>query len=179
MEDVNYIKHLNGIFGQFSKDSRLNPTHVSLYVALFQLWNTNYFKPEFFINRDEVMQYAKIGSKSTYHRCIKELDHWNYIVYTPSHNPFKGSRIKMFDFGTTPGQAVDPSRTNIGTSNGQAVVPINKHIQTIENQKNNNKQANFKNLEFDGLENGSKQKGSVPYRDNLKTKKHKDYNQPL
>ncbi|MDF0707655.1 hypothetical protein [Flagellimonas okinawensis] len=179
MEEVNYIKHLNGVFAQFSKDSRLNPTHISLYVALFQFWNTNYFKPEFFINRDEVMQYAKIGSKSTYHRCIKELDHWNYIVYTPSHNPFKGSRIKMFDFGTTLGQVVDQSHTNIETSNGQAVVPINKHIQTIENQKNNNKQADFKNLDFEDLENEDKQMASVPFQDNLKTKKHKNYNEPL
>ncbi|MDF0716074.1 hypothetical protein PY092_07955 [Muricauda sp. 334s03] len=179
MEEVNYIKHLNGVFGQFSKDSRLNPTHISLYVALFQFWNTNYFKPEFFINRDEVMQYAKIGSKSTYHRCIKELDHWSYIVYTPSHNPFKGSRIKMFDFGTTPGQVVDPSHSKIGTSYGQALVPINKHIQTLEKEKNNNKQADFKILDSDGLENGDKQMASVPYRDNLKTKKHKNYNEPL
>jgi hypothetical protein len=85
----------------------------------------------------------------------------------------------MFDFGTSGGQVVDPSRTNIGTSNGQAVVPINKHIQTLENQKNNNKLQNFKNFEFDGLENGSKQKASVPFRDNLKTKKHKNYNEPL
>ncbi|MEQ5790642.1 hypothetical protein J4E06_06245 [Muricauda sp. NFXS6] len=179
MEEVNYIKHLNGVFEQFSKDSRLNPTHISLYVALFQFWNTNYFKPEFFINRDEVMQYAKIGSKSTYHRCIKELHHWSYIVYTPSHNPFKGSRIKMFDFGTSTGQVVDQSQTKIGTSNGQAVVPINKHIQTLENQKNNNKPHDFKNLDFEDFENGSKQKASVPYRDNLKTKNHKNYNEPL
>ena len=85
----------------------------------------------------------------------------------------------MFDFGTSGGLVVDPSRTNIGTSNGQAVVPINKHIQTLENEKNNNKQANFKNLNFEDLENGSEQKASVPYRDNLKTSKHKDYNQPL
>lgn len=85
----------------------------------------------------------------------------------------------MFDFGTTLGQVVDQSRTNIGTSNGQAVVPINKHIQTLENKKNNNKQADFKILEFDGLENGSKQKASVPFQDNLKTKKHKNYNEPL
>ncbi|MBW8201180.1 hypothetical protein [Flagellimonas abyssi] len=179
MGEINYIKHLNGVFGQFSKDSRLNPTHISLYIALFQFWNTNYFKSEFFINRDEVMQCAKIGSKSTYHRCIKELDHWSYIVYTPSHNPFKGSRIKMFDFGTSAGQAVDPSRTNIGTSSGQAVVPINKHIQTLKNQKNNNKPRNFKKLDFDGLENRNKQKTTVPYQDNLKTKKQKNYNEPL
>ncbi|GAB4519585.1 MAG: hypothetical protein Tsb004_30660 [Allomuricauda sp.] len=179
MEDVNYIKHLNGVFEQFAKDSRLNPTHISLYVALFQFWNINYFKSEFFINRDEVMQIAKIGSKSTYHRCIKELDHWNYIVYTPSHNPFKGSRIKMFNFGKSIVQVVDPSHTHIGTSNGQAVVPINKQIQTFENKENNNEPRNFKNLEFAGLENKSKRNTSDPYQDNLKTKTNKNYNEPL
>ena len=85
----------------------------------------------------------------------------------------------MFNFGTSPGQVVDPSRTHIETSNGQAVVPINKHIQTLENQKNNNKPHDFKNFEFDGLENGDKQKASVPFRDNLKTRTHKNYNEPL
>jgi len=65
MQEVNYILHLNAVFDQFSKDSRLNPTHISLYVALFQLWNANHFPKEFFVNRDEVMQLAKVGSKST------------------------------------------------------------------------------------------------------------------
>lgn len=179
LESVNYIKHLNGMFDQFAKDSRLNPTHISLYVALFQLWNNNYFREEFHINREEIMDYSEIGSKSTYHRCIKELDHWNYIVYTPSHNPFKGSRIKMFDFGTSGGQVLYPNCTEIGTSNGQAVVPINKPIQTKENLKNKDKRQNFKNLDVDDLGNWNKLTGSAPYRDNLKTKKHKNYNEPL
>ncbi|MEX0315726.1 MAG: hypothetical protein AB3N18_16230 [Allomuricauda sp.] len=179
MENINYIKHLNGVFGQFSKDSRLNPTHISLYVALFQLWNNNFFKEEFYVNREEVMDFSKIGSKSTYHRCIKELSHWNYILYIPSHNPFKGSRIKMFDFGTSSGQVLYPSRAKIGTSSGQALVPIIKHIQTIENSKNNNKPQNFKNSGFQDFENKEKQSPTVPYRDNLKTTKEKDYSEPL
>ncbi|WP_406684585.1 hypothetical protein N1F78_02355 [Seonamhaeicola sp. MEBiC1930] len=176
MQEINYIKHLNAVFEQFSKDSRLNPTHISLYVALFQLWNSNYFKDEFYINREEVMSFSKIGSKSTYHRCIKELSHWSYILYTPSHNPFKGSRIKMFDFGTSSGQALYLSRTNIETSSGQAVVPINKHIQTIENNKNLNKQQN---LNFSNSESKNKQESTVPYQDNLKTTTDKNYNEPL
>lgn len=176
MNEINYIKHLNGVFEQFSKDSRLNPTHISLYVALFQIWNHNYFKEEFYINRDEVMQFSKIGSKSTYHRCIKELSHWKYILYAPSHNPFKGSRIKMFDFGTSSGQVLYPSRTKTGTSSGQALVPINKHIQTITNTKNINKRENFENSNF---ENGENQASSVPYKDNLKTSADKNYNEPL
>jgi len=145
LEQVNYIKHLNAVFLQFSKDSRLNPTHISLYVALFQLWNNYHFPMEFYINREEAMQFSKIGSKTTYHRCIKELHHWKYLIYEPSHNPFKGSRIKMFNFGTSDGQALYSSRTSIETSNGQAVVSINKHIQTVKNNTNDNKLDKPKN----------------------------------
>lgn len=144
MQEVNYITHLNAVFIQFSKDNRLNPTHISLYMALFQLWNNNRFKELFYVNRDEVMQLSKIGSKSTYHRCIKELSHWNYIVYYPSHNPYKGSEIKMNNFGTSSGQVVVHNRPKNETSNGQALVPIYKHIQTIEN-KNINKLDQPKN----------------------------------
>lgn len=145
MEGVNYIKHLNGVFLQFSKDTRLNPTHISLYVTLFQLWNTNRFPEEFYINREEVMKYSKIGSKSTYHRCIKELSHWNYIIYFPSHNPYKGSKIKMLKFETSTGQVVVHNSPKNDTSNGQALVPIYKHIQTKENNKNINKLDQPKN----------------------------------
>lgn len=145
MEQVNYIKHLNAVFLQILKDGRLNPTHISLYVALFQLWNNYHFPQDFYINRDEVMQFSKIGSKTTYHRCIKELHHWKYLLYAPSHNPFHGSKIKMFNFGTSDGQALYPNTTNIGTSNGQAVVSINKHIQTGKNNTNDTKLDQPKN----------------------------------
>jgi hypothetical protein len=101
-----------------------------LYIALFQIWNNNRFLEEFYINREEVMRFSKIGSKSTYHKCIKELSHWKYIIYFPSHNPYKGSKIKMFKFET---------------SSGQALVSINKHIQTNRNNKNINKLDQPKN----------------------------------
>jgi hypothetical protein len=129
MQKVNYILHLKGVFIQFSKDNRLNPTHISLYLALFQIWNNNRFLEEFYINREEVMSFSKIGSKSTYHKCIKELNHWKYIIYYPSHNPFKGSKIKMFNFETSSKQVVD----SYSPKNGQALVSINKHIQTNKN----------------------------------------------
>jgi len=176
LEAINYIRHLNAVFLQFSKDTRLNPTHISLYIALFQLWNTQYFKDEFYINREEVMGLSKIGSKSTYHRCIKELSHWNYLLYLPSHNPFKGSRVKMFDFGTSTEQVLYPNNTKTGTSDGQALVPINKQLQTKANKKNNNKPENPKSKEAgtDG-----KQDPTVPYWDNLRTRSEKNYNEPL
>ncbi|MDT0687354.1 hypothetical protein RM549_18590 [Salegentibacter sp. F188] len=92
---MNYIKQLNAAFEKFFFDDRLNPTHISLYMALFHEWNSSRFASEFFVNRRELMRVAKIGSKSTYHRCIVELDKWDYLSYFPSSNPYKGSKIKM------------------------------------------------------------------------------------
>lgn len=134
-----------------SKDSRLNPTHISLYMALFNLWNLNRFPKDFIVIRDEVMKLSKIASKSTYHRCLKQLDAWKYIQYSPSHNSFKGSRIRLFIFGTTPiqpqqtavpksGQPLDLGVPNqgqpldLGVPNmGQPLVSYIKHNKQIEN----------------------------------------------
>ncbi|WP_345599567.1 hypothetical protein VS868_06245 [Salinimicrobium sp. 3283s] len=92
---MNYIKQLNAAFEKFFFDDRLNPTHISLYMALFQEWNSSRFADEFFVNRRELMRVAKIGSKSTYHRCVTDLNAWKYLSYFPSNNPYKGSKIKM------------------------------------------------------------------------------------
>tara|TARA_R110000796_G_scaffold51677_6_gene121915 strand:+ start:206 stop:958 length:753 start_codon:yes stop_codon:yes gene_type:complete len=98
---MNYIKLLNAAFEKFFFDDRLNPTHISLYMALFQEWNSSRFADEFFVNRRELMRVAKIGSKSTYHRCVTDLDSWKYLTYFPSNNPYKGSKIKMSIIGTS------------------------------------------------------------------------------
>lgn len=138
MAEVNYILHLNAAFQQFYKDTRLNPTHVSLYMALFQYWNQYRFPEDFQINREEIMKMAKIGSKSTYHRNLKDLTNWKYIMYMPSHNPFKGSKVKMLKFRTSDGQAVYQANPN----SGQAVGRTNKQIT---NNKNNSKGQEPKN----------------------------------
>ncbi|MGB8705757.1 MAG: hypothetical protein WCD31_12060 [Gillisia sp.] len=92
---MNYIKLLNAAFEKFYFDDRLNPTHISLYMAFFQEWNSSRFADVFFVNRKEMMLMSKIGSTSTYHRCVTELHTWEYLRYFPSRNPFKGSKIRM------------------------------------------------------------------------------------
>jgi len=98
---MNYIKLLNAAFEKFYFDDRLNPTHISLYMALFQEWNSSRFADELYVNRRDLMRAAKIGSKSTYHRCVTNLDSWDYLSYYPSNNPYKGSKIKMAIIGTS------------------------------------------------------------------------------
>jgi hypothetical protein len=95
---MNYIKHLSGFFDKVANDKTLNPTHVSLYMSLFQFWNCNRFKNPISISRDEVMRISKISSKATYHKCLKNLHALGYINYEPSHNPFKGSHVYLLNF---------------------------------------------------------------------------------
>ncbi|MBS1533748.1 MAG: transcriptional regulator [Bacteroidetes bacterium] len=95
---MNYIKHLTGFFDKVAQDRLLNPTHISLYIALFQFWNCNRFRNPISISRDEVMRISKISSKATYHKCLKALHAHGYIKYEPSYNPFRGSHVYLFNF---------------------------------------------------------------------------------
>ncbi len=101
---MNYIKHLSGFFEKVVVDYDFNPTHISLYIAIFQAWNQNRFVNPINISRDELMRISKISSKATYHKCIKDLIKNGYIRYNPSYNPYKSSTVEILelDFYTKP-----------------------------------------------------------------------------
>ncbi len=83
---------------QISKDERLLPTHISLYIVLLGFWHENKYQNPINISRQLILESSKIKSKATYHKCIKELNVFGYIKYEPSYNPFKGSLITMLNF---------------------------------------------------------------------------------
>ena len=85
----------------FYEDDRLTPPHISVYMALFQAWNINRFADNFQIDRNEIMKAAKIGSLTTYTKCVRQLEEWQYLSYKPSHNPALGSRIHLYNLCTT------------------------------------------------------------------------------
>ncbi|MGX7668885.1 hypothetical protein [Flavobacterium pedocola] len=95
VEQINYTKQLNDFFKKAEQDKALNPTHISLYVALFQSWIDNRFKNPISISRDEIMSSSKIKAKATYHKCLKTLHTLGYIKYEPSYNPFRGSNVHL------------------------------------------------------------------------------------
>lgn len=104
--NVNYIKHLETVTLRMSNDKRLKSSHVSMYLALFLIWNHNRFQNPISINRSEVMKISRIGARATYHKCITELHQWDYLNYFPSHDPLIGSVIDMFNFDTSSEQVV-------------------------------------------------------------------------
>ena len=166
---MNYIKHLTGFFDKVAQDRMLNPTHISLYIALFQFWNCNRFKNPISISRDEVMRISKISSKATYHKCLKNLHSLGYINYEPSFNPFKGSHVFLFNFsddlkplpktvkGTSSNnepiiepvneQVANKHFTSSETSTEQAVVPYINNINTTNILNNSNLETQAQNFE--------------------------------
>ena len=126
---MNYIKHLSAFFNKIVQDTDLNPTHVSLYMALFQSWNINRFQNPISITRNEVMRISKIFSKATYHKCVNDLHQKGYINYVPSHNPFKGSLVWVIELETN-----ELPQTKKEQRNSKFRQPIEHPIEQVVNK---------------------------------------------
>lgn len=142
---MNYIRHLSAFYAKATIDDRLNPTHISLYHALFQFWNMNRFENPISVTRTQVVKLSKIGSHHTLYKCLYDLHHWGYIVYLPTHNPLKGSLVNMCIFDTSTAQVEPPTcaeseqvlHNNLcksETSTAPALHPSINNIEYINNK---------------------------------------------
>ena len=127
---MNYIKHLTGFFEKVGADYELNATHISLYMAIFQLWNQNRFQNPISISRDELMRISKIASTATYHKCVKDLTEREYVIYKPSFNPFKGSILEVcnLDFYTKPVPKKELKKRSTSSKNDQVIKQVNEQV---------------------------------------------------
>ena len=127
---MNYIKHLTGFFEKVSADYDLNPTHISLYMAIFQLWNQNRFQNPISISRNELMRISKIASTATYHKCMKDLTEREYVIYKLSFNPFKGSILEVcnLDFYTKPVPKKELKKLSTKSKNDQVIEQVNEQV---------------------------------------------------
>ena len=188
---MNYIKHLTGFFDRIVQDRNLNPTHISLYVALFQFWNVNRFQNPISITRDEVMRISKICSKATYHKCMRELNEKGYIKYEPSFNPFKGSMVILFNFSEdlkpvqkrvsntekilpNTEQVVNKQRTSDETSTEQALVPSINYINKTNISNDLNLGEQTQNFEIN--DNVIARNEAISEKEKSSAKKEKDEN---
>lgn len=137
MVHVNYIVQLNMAFERFNNDTRIRQCHITLYLAFFQKWNREYFKKTITVNRELIVERAKIKSKTTYHNYVKDLNDWDYLKYYPSYHPARGSKIKMAIFCAQKVQNLD----NTVPEPRQNLVPFYKH----KAKENYNKLARPKN----------------------------------
>ena len=186
---MNYIKHLTGFFDRIVQDRNLNPTHISLYIALFQFWNVNRFQNPISITRDEVMRISKICSKATYHKCMRELNEKGYIKYEPSFNPFKGSMVILFNFSEdlkpvqkrvsnaekilpNSEQVLNKQRTSDETSTEQVLVPSINYINKTNISNDLNLGEQTQNFEIE--DNVIARNEAISEKEKSSAKKEKD-----
>ena len=81
-----------------SEDDELRAIDISLYNALFLIWNNTEFDTKISINRNDIMKLAKIGSANTYTKSLKKLHDKKYIIYKPSYNALIGSVVTILRF---------------------------------------------------------------------------------
>ena len=209
METVNYITQLNMAFERFNNDTRIKQGHITLYLALFQKWNREFFKTTLTINRELIMERAKIRSKTTYHNFVKDLNDWNYLKYYPSYHPARGSKIKMAIFCAQPGQNLVTSYKHKTNKNYNKLTRPKNELVVLNFFKENNwpeiegrkfyayyqsknwklsrglNIKNWKTAANNFVKNGymkEKEKPTSPfngYVDNLHCKTNKDYSIPL
>ena len=147
---MNYIKHLTGFFEKVSADYDLNPTHISLYMAIFQLWNQNRFQNPISISRDELMRISKIASTATYHKCMKDLTDREYVIYKPSFNPFKGSILEVcnLDFYTKPIPKKELKKHATKSKNNQVIEQVDEQVtkQALNKHQTSSKHVPYINI---------------------------------
>ena len=94
---MDHLNQLSTFLQRVTSDIHLRACHISLYTVLCQVWLENGCKNPINISRRKVMKLSRINSLSTYHRVIRELICYKYILYNPSYHPVKGSEISLLE----------------------------------------------------------------------------------
>lgn len=79
----------------FDNQEKVNQSHVSLYMFLLNQNNRSNWSEWFKSPYDLAMAGACIGSKSTYYKCLNDLQEWKLIKYLKGKNDAKAPMISI------------------------------------------------------------------------------------
>lgn len=86
---------LADFYSKAQADNRITATHISLYmVLLHEMFRVD--SGVLLLRVDVIMCLAKISSRVTYHRCMRALHSYGYIIYEPSFRPGE-SRVRLME----------------------------------------------------------------------------------
>lgn len=145
-QDVNYILHHKNVYIRMMEDN-VSCIDMSIYNALFLIWNRCDFDSQLSINRNDVMKLAKVGNANTYTKSLKTLHEKKYIEYKPSNNPLIGSKVTIIrcDKGSDKGTAKS-SDISSGASTDKGGDTLYKQYNNLTNKQINNILAHANSL---------------------------------
>jgi hypothetical protein len=161
MNKPNFIKCLLGAFEIFDADKNINKKEISLYMALFRLWNRSFFKDEISAKRRELRKASKIGSNEYLLIALSNLQSSGVLTVYEKGYQFEEVRLKMTrsfensDVPTDPNLTCDDDtsvtpHTESETPIVPLVIPFNYKENSIENSlKKEKKENDFEDVKKD------------------------------
>lgn len=149
---IDGFKQIEGFYSWvFSNPDKIRPTHISLYLFLWNQNNRALWCEWFKCPYDLAMQGACIGNNNTYYKCLDELQNWGLIEYKKGINNFKAPLIslKLLYENEQVTEQVTVPQCEQQTAQQYVQQPAQQHVY-IYNYIHNNIElinSNFKKLE--------------------------------
>jgi hypothetical protein len=144
--NINFIRHLNAFYTLVHEHERLRANDISLYMALFQLWNLERFPVSLIVSRRLALKLCKIGSLHTYTECLKRLHNFGFLTYEPPEGPFSSCVIKMVPLGKNESRRHAKNDTHMcGNKDPGAGVDFDTHTVSVLTHFNNKQINDFIN----------------------------------
>ena len=113
---MNYVQHTRAAHERLLTNPGSRPHHFTLYWALFFEWNSARFPEALQLDRERLMEAARIGNRNTYTATLRTLENFGLLIYHPSHSA-SGSRVCMVELGAEVGaQVSQPKASGCPTS---------------------------------------------------------------
>ncbi|WP_163397393.1 hypothetical protein [Flavobacterium fluviatile] len=90
------LKLLSGFFKAIENDFRISTTHIAIFAALLEFRASRNFINPIQAYSIEIQVIAKVVSPKTYHKCMRELDDYGYLIYVPTKNKNKRSSVYFY-----------------------------------------------------------------------------------
>ncbi len=87
------LKILDSFFKAIENDFRIGTSHIAIFAALLQFRASKDYINPISAYSIEIQNIAKVVSPKTYHRCMRDLDNYGYLIYVPTKNKNKRSSI--------------------------------------------------------------------------------------
>jgi hypothetical protein len=91
--NVRAAMYLKNFFEHIASDPRVGTVHIAVYTAILNIWMRRGCTTPLLVFAWEVMPAAKVSTRMTYRKVIRELNAYGYLAYRASFSKYKGSRI--------------------------------------------------------------------------------------
>jgi hypothetical protein len=92
---MDQLKRLSEFFAAIENDPRISTTHIGIYAALLQYWREHDYHNPVRAHTYDIMRLARISTRATYNKVIKDLSQYGYIRYERSYKRNQGSKVYL------------------------------------------------------------------------------------